>query len=474
MKRFLCLCVALFIVLCAAFSSFAAVGESAKQEEAEETSGLWILTPKVPRAVKYLAYTETREGYGEDVDELEDPSWHMCVEDGDLDGLLVPELLFQELTYDLVGTPFSCYDENGNTGSVFYFAEIYNGYSAAGIGSVKIFEDDAMPLHPGNETVLYWSGWLSISSDWINALALNPVITKENPLVLYQVESGLAGVTLDGSFYYVIKTNKGYVPDEVTAAALKCHAKRKKTVQEGEEVVQANRLVTEKDLKNPYIYYAALLTGQNIRLNEQLKNAGYDLGDFGFYEKLGPKTGEISYYAKKEIGLSDGACTVTAAIAGEDISVEAVVKKDNYARRKSVEKGDTLDDVTKWAKNEMDLYAFKLSMLEQSKVSVGECLLVEITTVPDDYLSYLLGKYAEQWKSKGNIYLLSNTLIAADQPAYYSLCVVAQYSEGVRQADISVYAGFSDRNKSVIQAKKNEPLSELLARVRKTAVESLS
>lgn len=474
MKRVCCFFVVLLLALCAAAPAFAATEAMVEQEEPAEAAGLWILTPKTPRAVKYLAYRETRKYYGVTAVDLDDPSWHIYIEDGDLNGPLVPELPFYEVTCDVIGQPFTYYDQNLVPGNTFYYPVIYDGFSAMRIDSVRILDEERGAFgESGDEVFLKWENGYYTPFAWVNTLPLNPAITKENPLVLYQTESGFGGVTLDGSFVYAIRVNKGRLAEEVIHEARQIHAKREKRVLAGEEVIRANRLITAKELKNPYITYTAVSKTQNARLNGQLKAAGYVLGDFDFSELIFPKKAERSFRAEKEIPLDDGACTVTVTVVGEETAVEAVVKKDNYAGKKTVEPGETREDVIKWAQNELDLYAFKRSMLEQAEVSIGGGKLIDVTSQPQEYMEYILGRHYEQWKDKDDVYLIVKELAPAGEPFYYSVCAVAQYVQGAAQAEISVYAGYASRQESVIQAKKNEPLTLLLQRMREEFLAAL-
>ncbi len=471
----LCLVMVTVIMLCAAVPTFAATDLIVEQDKPAQTPGLWILTPKVPRAVKYLAYTETRMYYGADEIDAVDYSWHMCVEDGDLDGPDIPEPPFYELTYNLVGQPFAYYDENLNPVNRFYFAVVGDGFSALRLDSVRILDEGEGSIGESRgEAYLKWEGGYYTPFTWVNTLALNPAITKENPLLLYQTEAGMGGITLDGSFACSVKINKGWVGDEVIHQTRQIHSKRKKTILEGEEVVRANRLITAEDLKNPYTTYIAVSKSRNSKLNEKLKDAVYNLGEFDFSELVFPKKVQRSFNAQKQITLNDGSCMVFVNIVGEEESaVEVMVRKDNYAVKNTVDPGDSVEDLAKWAQSELSLYAFKLSMMAQTEDSIGSSSFIDVERPSDVYLKYLLGAHYEKWKDKDDVYMIHKEVWAADSPVVYSLCAVAQYTQGSEQAEISVYAGYSSRQESIIQAKNDEPLPELLNRVRSASRSSL-
>ncbi len=298
---------------------------------------LYVLTPKVPQAACYLV-DEVRQFYaslGENSLELFS-SASAFAWDGDLNGTRIatdggylienasgPEAY--GLTYHskgaatTTGQPFSFYDSAGKpSGQYLYAKKVINNAvvtTGSGLGSAKEYAGEYGPSISCND--LLPDRMQGTDGSWINRLALHPAISKENPLVLYETEAGLGGVTLDGTeAFCLILYPGGCSEEEVRLLALALHGKRTKKVLATEEIVCANApIAPEKLCYWTGWTFSPLTKAGSDRANRMAAEQGYGgFGTFAFQKATSPTGSEALYYGTQARKTELGAYRLEAVV----------------------------------------------------------------------------------------------------------------------------------------------------------------
>ena len=459
---------------------------------AEEEKGLYILTPRAPRAVKVTAYGMTErdvrhlDGFGDDL--LEDfpltvvlPEGQMILGynlalDGDLDGPMVLDGLFYSRSVgDRTGQPFTCYDGNLEPLDSYCFARVplsSNAVRQVAYVNIRRLENGMSKAQQGGEPAFLPAN----QYNRLNELALHPSIRRENPLVLYLTDAGLGGVTLDGEAVFCLAAGPGRCAEEVIQLAGELHAQRPEGIREGEEVIRVTQGLTEEELKDPYLTYETLTEGENDALNSLLEEGDYQLGELDFRKATSPKYRQERYEAEESIALEGGEKVLLRVIVHPQderpVSASAVVGLGDENIRMWLQPGVTREGVKAWAEEKFFLYKNQKRM----EAALGMTFHSGIRPV-DDVVRARLGKFGEEYGGEGCYYLMRTLYLSpsrfgeaslGDTVTVYALARLEERATA-DSLEVSFYAypgvtGF--QNNWIVRGERGESVTDLLNRLR--------
>ena len=464
--------------------------QQALEQFAAEEKGLYILTPKVPRAVKAVAHRIVADEPAPSISGavLAWESVLVCsAADGDLDGDWLEGAFFDESCPNRAGQPFTYYDGALRPSDCYLFAHGLEDGGVKGLDFVATYERTEEP-RPGAIS-LFGENWTRAAANslsdpplphseygWMNELALSPAITRDNPLVLYQTAAGMGGATLDGGAFYCLYAEEGYCGEEVQYLTRKLHAKRPAGIQDGEEVIRVNRALAREDVVNPYPVNQKLSPQEQAGVSALFKEEGYRITGFTFERIVSPRIEDERYLGVKTIPLTGaGTCKIEVVFRPEGetkTSATARVQLDEWQAGRAVEAAATEQEIREWAGRELALPRNQRLMRERASARLG--LSRWDTMVPvDDFVRGWLGEFSGRYDGEDCYCLVLNT--HANQGfsrVTYRILALAELGEATTAENLvlTCYA-LADRSgdgpDSIIQAGEGENLAQLLDRLRK-------
>jgi len=442
------------------------------EEGQSDPPGLYIMPPAVPRAVKIAALrmADYRNSiYGLTAVDAVGYTYDVIADDGDLDGPYLeiedgyPDSKGEKVPDITAGQPFACYGGVASGRSYYAFAYVHDGV-VGGFGFIGTRTDTNGAAHAWPDGSYSFVPWLlSSGAGWMNTLALNPKITKDNPLLLYQTEAGTAGVTLDGGYTYVVSVSSGYSAEEAAAEAKTLHQKRPKDGVAGEKVIRVNAAITEEETENPYLSFEEATDDENAALNKLLAEAGYSLGEFRFTRQV-VHGEEICVTASAKYDGEDGApYTVQVTVDKGVICAYALVETEDWSCRHYIAPGATVQEVAAWVKETLRLRGLKRAMTEKAAAFIGDDLALDAFPLTERMTTaWEVGK---TWQNVADAYYIIREISLKNSRESCALYIFAGFGPNATEENlfIEVYAELGDR---VLKAREGESLTALLKRLK--------